>query len=85
MVKASYVPAEYQTIEQVTSGFFSSARAEPVPTVFCSATPAKGWKLTRYDRSTEREEDEADIQDSLEALKEPQGISLEDLKRELGV
>jgi hypothetical protein len=86
MVKASYAPSEYQSREQEsTSEFFSSGRAESVPSVFCSTTSENGWKLTRYKTASQKAEDEADIRDSLEALKEPSGISLEDLKRELDV
>lgn len=88
MVKASYVPTEYQSQQETTSGFFSSGRAESVPSVFCSATSKNGWRLTRYKTASQEgqeAEDEADIQDSLEALKEAPGISLEGLKRDLDI
>ena len=87
-VKATYVPTEYQSQQETTCGFFSSGRAEPVPSAFCSATRENGWRLTRYKTASQEEQeadDEADIQDSLEALKEAPGISLEDLKRDLDV
>ncbi len=86
MAKASCAPTEYQSFgQEATSGFFSSGRAEPVPSVFCFATSESGWRLTRYKTAGQGAEDEADIQDSLEALKEPRGISLDDLKRDLDV
>jgi hypothetical protein len=86
MVKASYVPSEYQSLEEeATPRFLSSGRASPIPSVFCSPTSENGWRLTIYKTASQVTEDEADIQDSLEALKEAPGISLEDLKRDLGV
>lgn len=88
MVKASYVPTEYQSQQEEAPGFFSSGRAESVPSVFCSATSENGWKLTRYktaSKETQEAEDEVDIQDSLEAMEEPSGISLEDLKQDLDI
>jgi hypothetical protein len=86
MVIASCIPTGYQTLGQGgTSVFFSSAKAESIPSTFCSATPESGWVLTMHRTPEQQAEDKADIQDSLDALGEPQGISFDDLKRELDV
>jgi len=80
------MPTEYRNLgKEGTSDFFSSSRAEFVPSTFYSPTPENGWRLTVYKTPEQQAEDEADVQDSLDALGEPQGISLDDLKRELGV
>jgi hypothetical protein len=86
MVRADCIPTEYRCLKQPeASEFFSSNQAYSVPTTFCLATEATGWRPIRYDANSQRAEDEADVQDSLEALKEPQGIRIEDLRRELDV
>ena len=89
MVRTSYMPTEYQRLDDETlTTFFSSDRAESGPSSFCVATSKNGWKLTVHktpSQQEEQEEDEADIRDSLEALNEPRGISHEDLKRDLGI
>lgn len=83
MTQASCIPTEYQNLGQEETSFFSSGRAESEPTVFSSATAENGWRLTVYEAAIQQAEDEADIRDSLEALKEPPGISLDELTREL--
>jgi hypothetical protein len=84
MARADYLPTEYsRVIQPEASTFFSSSQAYPVPTVFSVASEDTGWKVVKYSDGQEGAEDEADIQDSLEALEEPAGISLEDLKRDL--
>jgi hypothetical protein len=86
MVRADYLPTEYRCVRQPeTSMFFSSSQAYPVPTAFSVANEDTGWRVVKYDARQKRAEDEADIPDSLEALKEPSGLSLEDLKRDLDV
>ena len=84
MVRATYVPAEYKFIKHSDQPAFFSGEASPVKTTLCLATPENGWKLIRHDIGKQSPEDERDMLDSLEALKEPRGISLEDLKQDLG-
>jgi len=86
MAVASCIPTGYQNLGQGgMSVFFSSAKAESIPSTFCSATPECGWVLTIHRTPEQQEEDKVDIQDSLDAMGEPQGINFDDLKRELDV
>lgn len=85
MEKTTYIPTEYRYFKQTDQPAFFSGEASSVKTVVCLATPENGWTLTRYDTGRQPDEDAADIRDSLEAIKEPRGISLEDLTRELDV
>jgi len=85
MVKASCVPTEYirlDVAQQEDCDYPSQACAKP--SVFCAATEANGWHVIMYDAAIQQAEDQQDIEDSLEALKEPPGVSLDDLRRELG-
>ena len=78
------MPTEYQKFSQgEPSAFFSFGQAEAVPATFFAATCENGWHLTIYKTPERQAEDESDVRDSLEALGGPQGISLDDLKREL--
>ncbi|GEM_PF-1614355 len=81
--------------EQSELDFPNEACAKPsvfCPATFCPATEAEGlqvvvaegWHTVVYDTGSQQAEDERDVEDSLEALKEPLGVSLDDLRRELG-
>jgi hypothetical protein len=76
MVRASCKPTEYSYLEQ--------SQEPEVGSLFCLATEANGWQIVRYDVNTQEAENEVDVEDSLEALKEPPGVSLDDLRQELG-
>ncbi|HPC94925.1 MAG TPA: hypothetical protein PLU87_08290 [Sedimentisphaerales bacterium] len=94
MAKALFIPQGYECLdvaEQSESDFPNESCVKP--SVFCPATEAqgegqvvaaKGWHVIVYDAAIQQAEDQRDIEDSLDALKEPPGVSLDDLRRELG-
>ncbi len=82
MVKASSAPTGYVCFDQTEqSACDSPDQACARPSVFCQTT---GWHAVRYDTDSQQAEDERDVEDSLEALKEPPGVRLDELRRELG-
>jgi hypothetical protein len=77
MMKANCIPTEYTCLEQPEQPACNSP--------FYFATEENGWTVTRYDNFDQGTQDETDIRDSLESLKEPTGIGLDDLRQELDV
>ena len=84
MTEATAKPAEYTELVQQGDSFHSFNMGHCEPSQYVDAQCA-GWKLTIHGQHDQNSEDEADIQDSLEALKESKGVDLEDFRRELGV
>ncbi len=85
MTVATHVPSEYKYVKRGDQPAVFSGEAVPVKSTLCLATAENGWTLTRYETASQEAENRADIQDSLQSLKEGPGISLDDLKRDLGV
>ena len=84
MVDASCAPTEYVYFEQAGQSVPDCPdQARSKPSVFCATTEAEGWRVIIYDAAMKQTEDDLDIMESLEALKEPPGVSLDDLRREL--
>jgi len=84
MGNASCAPTEYVCFEQTGQSVPDCPdQAHAKPSVFCAATGSEGWHVIRYDDAMKEAEDDLDIMESLEALKEPPGVSLDDLRREL--
>jgi hypothetical protein len=79
MIKSNCLPTEpeYVCLEQPDQPTHTSP--------FHFASEKTVWNVVRYDNFDENTEDEADIRDSIEALKDPHEISLDDLKRDLGL
>ena len=84
MTEATAKPAEYTEFSQPEDGFHSFNVGHPIPSQYLEATRA-GWKVTVPQEHGEDAEQKADVQDSLEALKEEKGVDLGDFRRELGV
>ncbi len=97
MAKAVCVPEGYKCLdltEQSESEFPNEACAMPSSVFYAAIGPKEkrselvvqgGWRVVVYDTDNQQAEDEEDVKDSLEALNEPPGTSLEEFREELGV
>jgi len=79
MVLAEGVASEYQEFDSPEGCFYSSGQAEIVESMFISANEPD-WEIIKV-----VPEDQTDVEESLRALEEPEGIKLDDFKRELGL
>jgi len=84
MVNASSAPTEYVRFNPPGTEVDDRIDVEHFPFVATNLTD--GWHPVVYDVEGHRVdgEDEGDVQDSLEALKEPRGKGLEEFREELG-
>ena len=82
MTNSTAIPAGYEQMDQHTDSFLSFNAGDSVPSEFVDAQQA-GWTMTAYNADEDTLECQQDIQDSLEALEEGKGISLEELRSEL--
>jgi len=84
MTEATTIPAHYERFTQCVDSFQSFNAGDSIPASFVDAAKA-GWTVVYGTVNVEDTECCADIQDSLKSLEEGKGISLEDLRGELGV
>jgi len=84
MVNASSAPTEYVRFNPPETEVDDRIDVEHFPFVATNLT--EGWHPVAYDVEGHQVdmEDEGDVQDSFEALKEPRGKSLEEFREELG-
>lgn len=81
MVHASSAPTEYIPMSSPSDAETDERSLSIVTTL------AEGWHVVKYYEEGHQvdAEDERDVQDSLEALKEPKGIGFDEFREQLGV